>query len=234
MLQRPYPSLSLGRRAIIGAVAAAGGLALAGQAFPALSSPPRRQQIIFDVRRDGANIGRHEVSFRHRGDRLEVDVAIEIEVRLAFIPLFSYSHRNHEVWQEGRLVALDSETNDDGQRFAVTARSLAGGLRVVGSVGDFLAPRSILPASYWDPRTVEQSLLLDSQRGRLLEVRPVLVGNEWLDSGVPARRYSLSGDLNLDLWYSDEGEWMKIAFEARGADVSYARRLAGTDDGASG
>ena len=34
----------------------------------------------------------------------------------------------------------------------------------------------------------------------------------------------MTGDLTLDLWYTAEGEWAKTSFEARGAEVVYARR----------
>jgi hypothetical protein len=39
-----------------------------------------------------------------------------------------------------------------------------------------------------------------------------------------AERYRMTGDLTLDLWYTAEGEWASISFEARGAEVVYARR----------
>ena len=96
-----------------------------------------------------------------------------------------------------------------------------------GAEGEFLAPAGILPTSYWHPRTVEQRRLLDSQHGRVLEVNPAFLGRETLAGDMAARRYRLSGDLDLDLWYSDSGEWLKTAFEARGAEVSYALRRNG-------
>ncbi len=223
---------TLNRRLLLGSLVAAGGLALAGPAR-AMSLPnPGTRQIAFDIRREGASIGRHEVRFNRKGERLEVDVDIDIAVSLAFIPIFSYRHRTHEVWQDGRLVALDSETDDDGTALAVSARQRADGLWVSGAEGDFLAPAAVLPTSYWNPLTVRQTSLLDSQHGRLLEVRPAFVGMERLAEG-PARRYRLSGDLEADLWYTGD-EWVKIAFEARGADVSYARRDLGRGVGTSG
>lgn len=224
----------LARRAFVGTLAAGGGLLLAGPAAAVVAPGSGVRQIAFDIHRDGATIGRHEVGIRRNGARTEVDIAIDITVRLAFIPVFSYRHRNHEVWQDDRLVALDSETDDDGERLAVTARRLPEGLRVVGAEGSFLAPPDILPTSYWDARTVQQTRLLDSQHGRLLNVQPAFVGADLLSGGVPARRYRLTGDLDLDLWYSGAGEWLKIAFQARGAEVTYARREPGLDSGASG
>ena len=36
----------------------------------------------------------------------------------------------------------------------------------------------------------------------------------------------MSGDLNLRLWYAGDGDWVKIAFTARGSEVEYVRREA--------
>jgi len=226
--------LALDRRAFIGALLAGGSLIAAGPAGATSAASPVENRLAFDIRRDGASIGGHRVAFRRDGDRLEVDIEIDMMVSIAFIPVFRYRHRNREVWRDGRLISLDSETDDDGRLFAVSARATADGLRVTGSAGDLLVPSDVLPTSYWNARTVRQTRLLDSQRGRLLDVQPQLLGQETLESGAAARRYRVSGDIDLDLWYSPEGEWLKIAFEARGASVSYARRPLADDGGAAG
>lgn len=222
------------RRAVIGALLAGGSLMAARPLKAWAATAPSQGHFAFDIRRDGASIGGHRVSFRRSEGRLEVEIDIDIDVSLAFIPLFAYRHRNREIWQDGRLLALDSETDDDGRRYTVSARAEAGGLWVSGSGGDFLAPADTLPTSYWNPRTVEQMQLLDSQYGKLLAVQAQLLGEERLEGGEAARRYRLSGDIDLDLWYSATGEWLKIAFEARGAAISYARRSASAVVGASG
>jgi len=230
--QEAHPVLD--RRTFIGAVLAGGGLVAAGHARAMAVENPAAGRLAFDIRRDGASIGAHQVSFRRAGDDLLVDIEVDIVVSFAFIPVFAYRHWNRETWRGGRLIALDSETDDDGRHYAVSARASEGGLRVTGSEGDLLVPPDILPTSYWNARTVQQTRLLDSQQGRLLEVKPKLVGEAALDSNVMARHYRISGDLDLDLWYSPSGEWLKTAFQARGAAVSYARLDRGVKAGSAG
>lgn len=193
---------------------------LAGEAVLA-----RKAGLAFDVLRDGSSIGRHEIGFRQEGDDLHVEIAIDLEVKLAFITLFRYWHRNHEVWRDGRLVSIETRTDDDGKLHRVSGRVTAEGFLVEGSEGRTILPAGVLPTSYWHPRTVEQNKLLDTQRGRLLKVETETLGLEEIDgsSQDEAMRYRLSGDLQLDLWYSPEGEWRKLAFVARGAEVTYAR-----------
>ena len=230
-MNRQDPGFRRGRRAFLGALLAGAALPVAR---PLLARVPGTGRIEFDILREGSPIGRHGLSFRTDGPLLRVDIEIDIAVSLAFIPLFSYRHRNSEVWKAGRLVSLETETDDDGEPYRVSARAAPEGLRVEGSAGAYLAPAETIPTSYWNARTVRQTSLLDTQRGGLLEVRVVPAGEERLESGRAARRYRLSGGLDLDLWYSAAGEWLKIAFEARGAEISYARRPADAETGAAG
>ena len=124
-------------------------------------------------------------------------------------------------------MAIDTETDDDGESFWLRGRATEAGLNVEGSSGSFLAPSDVVPTSYWNPQTVDRTRLLDTQRGRLIEVGIAPAGMESVTIAgrqVDARRYKVTGDLVLDLWYTEDGEWAKTSFEARGAEVVYARQ----------
>ena len=221
----------LGRRAFLGALVA-GGLSLSAR--PLVAAVPGAGRIDFDIRRGGSSIGRHSLRFRKAGPLLRVDIEIEIDIYLAFIRVFSYRHRNSEVWKADRLISLETETDDDGESYRVSAWAVPEGLRVEGSGGAYLAPAGTIPTSYWDARTLKQSSLLDTQRGGLLGVRVDPLGADRLETGQAARHYRISGDLDLELWYSPAGEWLKIAFEARGAEISYARLPGGAESEVAG
>ncbi len=215
---------ALGRMGLgLGAVALAGGVT---GIFPALGAAiPPSGAIVFDVRRGSSQIGTHRIAFRREGSRLAVDISIDLVVTIALIPVFRYTHRNREVWQEGRLIAIDTRTDDDGTPFRVTGRAGPGGFTVDGNEGRIAAPADIIPTSYWNAATVERSQLLDTQKGRLLTVANRMVNREALTLGgrnVPARHYRMTGDLEVDTWYSEPGQWVKLAFSARGAEVEYA------------
>lgn len=198
-----------------------GGISLAATEAP----PAITQGVEFVVKRGSSDIGTHRVSFREQGDELHVAIDIDLEITFGFLTLFEYQHRNREVWRDGRLVSLETWTNDDGTRYAVSARATDAGLEVEGADGRFVAPADIIPTSYWNPDTVTRSRLLDTQRGRIIDVEVSPAPGEtvvMLDGGtVPSKKYDMTGDLRLHLWYSDQGEWLKVAFDARGADVAY-------------
>ena len=208
------------------AVAVAGGAALAATVLtaPLGAAVPPSRDIAFAIVRDSDPIGQHSVRFERNGEDLIVTIDIDIAVDFGPITLFRYEHENREVWRDGRLVALDTWTNDDGSEFSVTARATPDGLQVEGAEGSFLAPADIIPTSYWNPATVDQDRLLDTQYGRLVDVTIQPQGEEAIAAGsatVEARRYLVSGSLDMSLWYTERGEWARITFDARGAEVDY-------------
>ena len=214
--------LQIPRRDLLAMLAAGAALAPSSGLGAALASDDR---IAFDVLRENSPIGRHVISFRRDGGDLLVDVDIALQVDFAFLTLYRYRNRTRERWRDGRLISLNSETDDDGSPHWVRAEATADGLRVESGEGIFTAPTDTIPTSYWNPRTVEQRQLLDSQHGRLLSVEIRAQGQDDLLLPVglqSARQYRIAGDLELDLWYGPKGEWLKLAFQAKGAEIEYS------------
>ena len=185
--------------------------------------------VAFTVLRDGERLGSHSVRISQEDDRLIAEIEIDLEVRLAFFTLFRYRHSNREVWQDGRLISLDSKTDDDGELYWVRARAQDDGLAVESRDGRIVAPADILPTSYWRPETIDRGELLDTQRGQIVQVSVEDLGKEPADqteSAMADRRYAVRGDLNLDIWYSQDGRWNGLLFEVRGSEIRYLPELA--------
>ncbi|TVQ33924.1 MAG: hypothetical protein EA356_11430 [Geminicoccaceae bacterium] len=212
--------LSMDRRRFVAGAAAAG--VLLPQAARAESG-----LLAFDVSRNGSKIGTHTIRLRQDGDRVETDIAIDLEVRLAFITAYRYTHRNHEVYVADRLVSMQSWTDDNGTRYEVDARNQGDRLVVTGTDGTKELPAGILPTTYWKPRMVQDGAWINTQHGRLVEGRSELVGEELVEVGsqvVPSEHWAIRGDVNLDLWYGDIG-WTQLAFTIRGDNhIRYTRR----------
>lgn len=180
--------------------------------------PAQGKSASFTVLRDGLPIGTHRVEVRSDGPETHVRVSIALDVGLGPISLYRYRHESREAWRDGRLVSLDSRTDDDGVVMTVSARAGDGRLRVAGSEGSLDAPADTVPTSYWNPGLVESRPLLDSQSGRLLSVRRQPVAPD---------RWRLSGDLDLEIGYSRDGVWSGMAFRHRGSDFVYQPQPAG-------
>jgi hypothetical protein len=204
----------------------AGTQAMANSDMPA-DAPPTVQILTFDVMRDGSNIGTHRVTIREAGNRREVDVAIDMAVKLAFVTVYRYTHRASEVWVGERLVSLDASTDDNGTRTRVQAAAGETGLAVSGSGGSYSAPADTAPSSYWNRDKLNRSALLDTQSGKLATVANENLGATSMTADGRAQRvstYRVTGDLKADLSYADDDSWVGLRFEARGAQIVYVRR----------
>lgn len=182
--------------------------------------------IAFTVLRDGSPMGTHRLSFSREGERLIVDIQIRFEVKLAFITVFRYQHDARETWEQGRLVALDSRTNDDGTMFQVKARATAAGLAIESTGGTYTAPLDTVPSSYWHVDMIRHARVLDSQSGRMIDLVATPTGTGEVPVGarpVPARFFRLSGEISGELAYGPEDEWVKLSFGARRSEIKYVR-----------
>lgn len=186
----------------------------------------QRGTLKFRVERAGSPIGTHTLTFRRAGDRLTVEVAIDLEIALGPIPLYSYTHRNTTTWRDGHVVAMRTRTDDDGEAFRVdAARTDAGELRVETGDGTRTVPGGILPSTYWMSATIGAERLLNTQKGTLAEIEVARTDPERMevpDGGtVAADGYAMRGDIDTRIWYDPGGRWVALAFEAKGERVTY-------------
>lgn len=186
----------------------------------------RAGKLQFDVELDGRSIGEHVFAFHQLPDNsIEVDISIDLAVTFGPFTMFEYRHRNKSQWRAGRLVQMQSETNDDGNRFRLSAVAGPEGLAVDADPAfSYTAPPETLPTTYWMSSTVNQKRLINSQNGRLLDIEVSELGRETVPGPmgpISATHYRLDGDLKIELWYDDTDTLVQIAFEARGGAVTY-------------
>ena len=159
-------------------------------------------------------IGEHHFSLQKEGDRKKVMIEANFNIDILFINVYSYKHKNTEIWQDSCLSSIESSTDDNGEEFITSGKiendvfkinSIQGPNEVEGCVNTF---------AYWDKNFLENEELLNSQTGEIVDVEisfvadeKILVRNEMVD----AKRYELKSDeFNIDLWYSDKDEWLAL------------------------
>ena len=205
-------SISLGAAAIVGS----------GLALPARSAHPVDRN--FTVLRDGRSIGAHSITMARNGDETVVDVEVEMAVKMAFITVFRLEHSNRETWRHGRLVKIDTKTNDNGKDYKIAGTAKGSSFELVVNDEVLSIPSTIIPTSYWNPATVEQTVLLNSANGKLLDVAINRTETEQVKAWygeVPADKYEMRGDLDLDLWYDADKHLVRLAFESRDSLIEY-------------
>ncbi|WP_068079843.1 DUF6134 family protein [Novosphingobium rosa] len=215
----------IGRRGMLVGGAA---LLLSPQALRAALPIPPGNRLGFDILRRGSKLGTHMLNFEPSGDGLTVRVAVELAFRIAGITLYRYRHSAVERWQGDRVVALDTRTDDNGARHEVTARRDNDALWVQGSKGPrYAAPADALPASHWNQRELDGPWI-NTQDGALLRPQVAARGDETIPaaggSSIRARRFALTGPVQLDMFYDERHQWAGLSFIKGGAPVRYERQ----------
>ena len=193
------------------------GLSLGASSASALAAEGAARHWHFAALLDGRPIGFHDFSVVQQGDDLVVDTSAHFQVRAAFIPLYGYDHRDHEVWRNGCLTSLSSRTDDNGKKLTVQGALKGHGFEVSGVHGARSLPECVMTFAYWDPQFLRQTRLLNSQTGEFDAVtvsegaaQTVTIGGQ----SVSAQHYTVRApDVVIDLWYSSVGEW--LALESR-------------------
>lgn len=177
--------------------------------------------IDFTAYRNGDWFGHHRLAFNEQDGKLTVDIEIDFLFKIAFIPLYRYRHRNREVWADGRLIEITTETDDNGTPYKVTGKAEGDRLLVDGSDGKLDLPGDTASTSYWNEETIERGEWLDTQHGRLASSKvtrkktdPILVEG----TPIQANAYHLEGEITCTLWYHDQ-RWVGLRFSASDESV---------------
>ena len=171
-------------------------------------------------------IGSHVVSFSRSGEDLVVDVAIDIEVKFLFIALHSLVSERRETWRDGRMVAYKAHTDENSELVDVTARAEGDKLIIEGPGGRAEADGAVFPSHPGNPEIVNATLQMDTKTGTLLNVSVAPAGNESIEvagKAVETRKYEVTGDLERELWFDADGNWIQLRFPKDGETLTFTR-----------
>ncbi len=210
------------------ALCSAAGLAAADSPPPALD--PFRlygNEIVFDVERDGDVVGKYTIDFTRTDQGVLAEARVDVDVNLLFVPIYQLRYHARELWSEGELQSIEAFTNDDGDLVHVQATRDAEGLQVKTNDQTFETP-AVLPISHWNPALLAGGPMLNGMTGEVDEVK---VSKQGLDTvstrngSLRATHYLYSGDLNGEIWYDEDGRWVKLRFRAKdGSMIDYICR----------
>ena len=220
---------SIGRRALL-----MGGFAGAiscvfppvAHAAAALVLPTSAANRRFSVLYKGFRIGTHTVSYSSATGETRVNTDINLQVKVAFVTAYSFSHRSEETWRAGRLMSLNSQTVEHGEPLHVEGAATPQGFRVVSKGGPFIAPAATLTSnSLWTPAMLEQTTVIDAQRGGVIGVSARRIADEPVTTAggqVQATRYSFITPYYAgSVWYDKTNLWVRGEFERDGSTVQY-------------
>jgi hypothetical protein len=169
--------------------------------------------LSFDVYYDDRRIGNHHFMIEPTDDGERVRSEARFEYRLLFVRLYRYRHDAVEIWRDGCLHHLESQTDDNGRRESVPA------LPEVGTE----CPGSF---AYWDLERLRRESLINPQTGESIAARLVPGGEADVD-GQTAKHYrlELAGMPDIDLWYqADDGLWLGLETQRDSGTLRYRLR----------
>ncbi|MBV8590675.1 MAG: hypothetical protein JO212_11590 [Acetobacteraceae bacterium] len=189
--------------------------------LPTAAANPR-----FSVRYKGIGIGTHTISYASATGETRVKTEINLEVKVAFISAYAFSHRSEEAWRAGRLISLNSETVEHGETIHVEGIATPQGFRVVSKGGPYIAAAATLTSnSLWTPAMLEQTTVIDAQRGGIIGVSAHKLADEPIPTAggtVLATRYTFITPYYAgSVWYDKSNMWVHGEFERDGSTVQY-------------
>jgi hypothetical protein len=206
---------------------------------------PYGASLSFAALRNGQRIGTHVLTFQQDGVRQVVTTQIDLAVRLLGVVAYRYTHRGQEIWSDGRFQSISTESNDNGEKFAVKAQSESSGLIVrrrepqsfiKTSTGDDTSEQQhwirevhagqILPSTHWNIAQTRQRQLLNTQTGKIMTMTVSEVGRETVKTATEAAaatHFSYTGEIVMDQWFDDRSRWVKSNFKATsdGSTIEY-------------
>ncbi len=190
---------------------------------------PSSGVLDFTVLRKGKDVGTHRINFQQNDDALEVDIKTHVAVKIAFITVYRFEHDGHETWRDNKLMAMKTKTDDDGKDHTLIATANdSGDLKITGDGKEFTAKGSMIPASLWNSTFLESKELMDSLVGTELAIDIKFKGEEPVTvngKSISAKHYSMTGELERELWYDANRVLVKMAFKGKdGSDIQYVLR----------
>ena len=189
---------------------------------------PADGELDFVVFRDGEEIGSHVLKFKaDNSGTVEVDIETDIAVSMMFVTVYRFEHEGHERWENGQLVSLISETDDDGEAHDLVVRADGAVLEVSDNGVTVERPFGLLTGSLWHSGIVgaPATTLLNTLNGNAMNITVQDVGDEQVQGEqglVAARHYRLTGDLEREVWYDTDGVLVQIRFSADdGSEILY-------------
>lgn len=194
----------------------------------AVASPAAASQVQdhrYTILRGGSEVGVHEVRREQVDGQTRVASSSRIDVRLLGIALYSFRYDAQEVWDQAGLARLKVRVDDDGKPFRLDGERSGQGFAWTSDAGPGRHALPLFPTNHWDPKVLQQDRVLNTLTAGVNRVDIARAGVETLDlpSGkVQAVRYRYTGDLSLDTWYDDQGQWLGMRFQGRdGSEIRY-------------
>jgi hypothetical protein len=177
----------------------------------------------FDVFLNDREVGQHQFELLQRGESTEVSSTMALDFKVFKIKRVKYLHQANETWQSGCLVSLQSQTEKQGNVFAIEASTDQAGLVVQRPKETETLTGCVRGFAYWNPQWLQGDNLLNAETG--INV-PVVISSQIFEKDSITHIKIASAKFDIDLQYDAAGEWLALETELLiGGILRYQRVL---------
>tara|TARA_B100001996_G_C18499504_1_gene530940 strand:- start:19 stop:693 length:675 start_codon:yes stop_codon:yes gene_type:complete len=172
----------------------------------------------------GLDVGFSKIRLSKKGPSIIADIEVQISVKILNFDAFSYNLKNKETWESGILIKLDSETLIGNKKQFAKGKKTSKGFKIEGSKFSGLVKGNPATTSYFSPDFLKRKIWISTQDGDPLSISTKKVGPDLAKSitgEIPAILWKVTGDLDLDLLYSENGKWLGSRFYAGGSQAEF-------------
>ena len=179
------------------------------------------KKISFQVFLNDREVGRHEFLIHRKKRQIEVDSSLNIEFKAMGLFKMQYAHRAREIWRDGCLQSLISETKKRGKEINVEVQQSDSGILVKGSKSTQTLNGCVRTFAYWNPQFLYEDYLLNAENGEYLPVK--VTSNALVNNS--GSKVSIEGSkVDIQLEYDTAGEWLSLRSELKmGGILRYVR-----------
>jgi len=178
------------------------------------STGEKQQSWKFRVMLDDTPIGYHQVNIDSEANKRAIHTVANFDVRIFFIPVYSYDHETRETWEDGCLVSIASKTDDNGDGYYINSRQQQNELALQTQDGMKSLDGCVRTFAYWDIELLKSGPLLNTQTGEYQSVSVTDLGDGILsldEKQIEARQFRLvCEDMTIDIWYTKDMRWLAL------------------------
>jgi hypothetical protein len=171
------------------------------------------------------NIGTYTNTVSQNGSNTDVRTDLHIAVKMIGIRMFHQDATREEQWQNQRLVAFRSTTDDNGTNINVTGKADAGNFIINSSVnGNLTAPPQVHPSNPWAPFVLQTDTMMSTKTGKITPVVIKDTGEMTATfDGRPVRvhQWFVDDDKHQVVWIDEGGVVVAFQTEEQGKTVNF-------------
>jgi hypothetical protein len=190
--------------------------ACVGLSAPALPSAHAASQVLtYNVEHPKyGNIGTYTNTVAQNGSDADVRTELHIAVKMIGIRMFHQDATREEQWQNQRLVAFQSTTDDNGTNINVSGKANGSNFVINSSInGNLTAPRQVHPSNPWAPFVLQTDTMMSTKTGKLT---PVVVK----DTGEVMATFD-GRSMRVHQWFVDDDKHQVVWIDGRGVVVAF-------------